>query len=101
MKFFFLSNIFDEPHLLFIAQLGGRGRRDGMGGGGGGEMKWEGKGRRSGGECGGGLLRRPIKCLVQFLSIPDCQGFFLVSHRQQDGVLSAGEGLHPCQNHHH
>ena len=34
MKFFFLSNIFDEPHLLFIAQLGGvgRGRRDGMGG---------------------------------------------------------------------
>ena len=56
-----------------------------MGGGRGREMEWEGEGRRSTGECGGGLLRRPIKCRsISAVSI--YQGFFLVSHRQQDGV---------------
>ena len=31
IKSFFLSNNFDEPHLLFHCSVGGRGRRDGMG----------------------------------------------------------------------
>ena len=49
---------------FFIAQLGG--------GGGGGKMEWEDReGEKKRGECGGGLLRHPIKgwCILSAVSI--------------------------------
>ena len=46
---------------------------------GGGEMEWEGEGRKSGGECGGGLQRHTIKGWSLLGAVPDWKSRHYVS----------------------